>query len=297
VAGGRCSNCLPGSRPSNIWTRGTYFEGLLAFYRITRNRRLPTTPCSGARFMTGSCAAVTPTCRTIASARRKATLNFTSSTHANEPAGARHQQREQLGRQDSVARVTYVDAIHMSLPLFAKLSVVTGNTNYAAKMYAYFNYTKTSLRLWNANDHLWYRDANFLANYTASDGTQQKVIGRAATAGRSWRSPGSWTCCPQTIRTTPSICKPSRKWPQRSSSCNAPTASGTSTSATQRLSRPGDQRHGDVHLWTCLGINHGHLDANTYLPAAINGWNALATGALHHTSDATTVSRLRAGHR
>jgi hypothetical protein len=34
------------------------------------------------------------------------------------------------------------------------------------------------------------------------------------------------------------------------------------------------------------GINHGYLDANTYLPVVINGWNALANGALHHTSGA-----------
>jgi hypothetical protein len=35
------------------------------------------------------------------------------------------------------------------------------------------------------------------------------------------------------------------------------------------------------------GINHGYLDASAYLPTVINGWNALANGALHHTSDAT----------
>jgi hypothetical protein len=33
------------------------------------------------------------------------------------------------------------------------------------------------------------------------------------------------------------------------------------------------------------GINRGYLDTNTYLPAAIAGWNALAVGALHHTTD------------
>ena len=32
------------------------------------------------------------------------------------------------------------------------------------------------------------------------------------------------------------------------------------------------------------GINHGYLDTNTYLPAVINGWNALAVGALHHST-------------
>ena len=34
------------------------------------------------------------------------------------------------------------------------------------------------------------------------------------------------------------------------------------------------------------GINHGYLDTNAYLPAVINGWNALASGALHHSTGA-----------
>jgi len=32
------------------------------------------------------------------------------------------------------------------------------------------------------------------------------------------------------------------------------------------------------------GINHGYLDRSSYLPAVISGWNALANGALHHTT-------------
>jgi hypothetical protein len=29
-----CNSCLSGSHASNIWTRGTYFEGALALYRL-----------------------------------------------------------------------------------------------------------------------------------------------------------------------------------------------------------------------------------------------------------------------
>ena len=32
-----CSSCLPGPHPSNIWTRGTYFEGVLALYRLNHD--------------------------------------------------------------------------------------------------------------------------------------------------------------------------------------------------------------------------------------------------------------------
>src|SRR5579871_1438054 len=32
-----CSSCLPGPHPSNIWTRGTYFEGVIELYRINHD--------------------------------------------------------------------------------------------------------------------------------------------------------------------------------------------------------------------------------------------------------------------
>src|SRR5207302_1303573 len=32
-----CKDCLPGKRPSNIWTRAVYFEGALALHRINKD--------------------------------------------------------------------------------------------------------------------------------------------------------------------------------------------------------------------------------------------------------------------
>jgi unsaturated rhamnogalacturonyl hydrolase len=45
-------------------------------------------------------------------------------------------------------------------------------------MYSYFHYIQNvygrSNGLYNATDHLWWRDTNYLSNYRASDGTTQK---------------------------------------------------------------------------------------------------------------------------
>src|SRR5271170_1194854 len=35
-----CSSCLSGGHPTTIWTRGTYFEGDLALYRINQDTNI-----------------------------------------------------------------------------------------------------------------------------------------------------------------------------------------------------------------------------------------------------------------
>src|ERR1700691_1710267 len=35
-----CSSCLSGSHPTTIWTRGVYFEGDLALYRISQDTNI-----------------------------------------------------------------------------------------------------------------------------------------------------------------------------------------------------------------------------------------------------------------
>ena len=35
-----CNSCLSGNHPTTIWTRGTYFEGDLALYRINHDTNI-----------------------------------------------------------------------------------------------------------------------------------------------------------------------------------------------------------------------------------------------------------------
>jgi rhamnogalacturonyl hydrolase YesR len=284
-----CSNCLPGNHPSNIWTRGTYFEGALALYRINLDPAIynyavqwgtfhnwalvgadntdtsPDDQCAGQDYIELYQFDTTQTNRLT---HITANVNFWVSG-------------------STVQRWTYVDALHMSMPAFAKLTAITGSTNYPAKMYSYFNYTKTTLGLFNAADYLWYRDTSFFTNYVASDGTTQKCYWAR---GNGW----AFAALARTMdvlstndahyaeyRQTFQNMAPALKAVQRSDGF-------WNVNLAYANDYPGPESSGTA-LFTYgmpWGINRGYLDINTYLPTVINGWNALATGALHHSTNA-----------
>ena len=98
-------------------------------------------------------------------------------------------------------------------------------------MYSYFHSIKSvfgsSNGLYNVTDHLWWRDTNFMANYTASDGTKQKCYW---SRGNGWAFVAlarTWMCFPPMTCTMPSICRPFRKWLRPSKPCSGRMVSGT----------------------------------------------------------------------
>jgi hypothetical protein len=85
--------------------------------------------------------------------------------------------------------------------------------------------------------------------------------------------------------TRPSICKPSRTWRRPSRPCSGPDGFWN-VNLGYTNDYPGPESSGTACFTYGMawGIHHGYLDASTYLPAVINGWNALAIGALHHST-------------
>lgn len=49
-----CSSCLPGSHAGNTWTRGVYFEGALALYRINHDVGISNYAVNWGSFLAGS---------------------------------------------------------------------------------------------------------------------------------------------------------------------------------------------------------------------------------------------------
>jgi unsaturated rhamnogalacturonyl hydrolase len=286
-----CSSCLPGNRPSNIWTRGTYFEGVLAFYRINQDPAIYDYAVQWGTFHNWALrygdtdTAPDSQCapQSYIELYQFDTTQTNRLTHAISNANY-------WVSSPTVSRWTYVDAIHMSMPMFAKLVPITGNTNYAAKMYSYFNYTKSTIGpsngLYNTTDHLWWRDTSFLTNYTASDGTTQKCYW---SRGNGW----AFVALARTMDVLPTNDAHYAEYRQTFQEM------AVAIKAVQRLDGfwnvnlgytndyPGPETSGTAMFTYGLawGINKGYLDINTYLPAVINGWNALATGALHHSTN------------
>jgi rhamnogalacturonyl hydrolase YesR len=297
-----CSSCLSGGHPSCIWTRGTYFEGSLALYRINHDTNIYNYAVQWGVFTNWN-------------------LRYgdTDNSPDDQCAGQEYVELYQLDTSQTnrlthivnnvnfwmsgnvgLSAWTYVDSIHMSMPAFAKLGVLNSNvistlkTNatYLPMMFTNFNAIKSiygrSNGLYNATDHLWWRDTNFLANYTASDGTTQKCYW---SRGNGWAFvalartmdvlPTNDTHYAEYLQTFQQMA-PAIKTVQRADGFWNANLAYTND-------YPGPESSGTACFvyGMAWGINHGYLDANTYLPAVIAGWNALAVGALHHSNDTT----------
>lgn len=160
-------------RPSNIWTRGVYYEGLMALYAIYPRedyykytldwsefhqwsyRNGPTTRnaddyCAGQAYID-----MYRLCPTPAWIRKvKANLDMLVNTPQN-------------------GDWSWVDAIQMGMPVFAKLGATLNEPKYYDKMWDMYEHTRNRTGgngLYNPADGLWWRDADFTPPYTEPNG-------------------------------------------------------------------------------------------------------------------------------
>jgi unsaturated rhamnogalacturonyl hydrolase len=296
-----CATCLPGPHPSCIWTRGTYIEGVLALYRLNHDTNIYNYAVQWAAFTNWSLrygdkdTAPDDQC----AGQDYIELYQFDPSQTNRLAHIVNNANYWVGRNQGTSSWTYVDSLHMSMPAFAKLSVLnsnligalTTNSAYSPAMYSWFHFIKDvygrSNGLYNATDHLWWRDTNFMANYTASDGTTQKCYW---SRGNGW----AFVALARTMDVLPASDPHYAEYLQTFKDMAAALQAAQRPDGFWNVNLactndyPGPESTGTACFTYGLawGINHGYLDANTYLPAVINGWNALAAGALHHSTGA-----------
>jgi len=296
-----CKNCLSGGHPSCIWTRGTYFEGDLALYRINHDPNIYNYAVQWGAFTNWSLRyGDTDTSPDDQCAGQEyIELYQFDTTQTNRLTHIVNNVNFWMSGSVGLSEWTYVDSIHMSMPAFAKLSVLDSNvlstlkTNYtySPQMYSCFHKIQgvygPSNGLYNASDHLWWRDTNFLANYTASDGTKQKCYW---SRGNGW----AFVALARTMDVLPTndlhFAEYLQTFQDMAVALKAVQRSDGFWNVNLAYTNdyPGPESSGTACFTYGLawGIIHGYLDRNTYLPAVINGWNALAIGALHHSTNA-----------
>ena len=133
------------SRPSNIWTRAVYYEGLMALYRIDPETMYYTYAVQWAE-----------------GHRWEPAYGGTTTRNAdNQACGQTYIELYQIDPQPQrIAKIKtdidnmihssaindwwWVDAFQMAMPVFAKLGAVYQDTTYFSKMYQMYMYTKTA---------------------------------------------------------------------------------------------------------------------------------------------------------
>lgn len=270
-------------RPSNIWTRGVYYEGLMALYSIyphedyykythdwatfhkwgMRNgntTRNADDHCCGQAYidMYRICPSSPEMIRNI-----KASIDMVVNT-------------------PQVGDWTWIDAIQMAMPIFAKFGKMTGEQKYYNKMWDMYEYSRNTHGggLYNAKDGLWWRDADFCPPYKEPNGEDCY-----------WSRGNGWVYA-ALVRVLDEIPADEK---HRTDYINDFIAMSKALKKCQRKdgfwnvslhdeTNFGGKETSGTALFVygmAWGIRQGILDRKEYLPLVLNAWNALVKEAVH----------------
>ncbi|HEX3008425.1 MAG TPA: glycoside hydrolase family 88 protein [Bacteroidales bacterium] len=270
-------------RPSNIWTRAVYYEGLMALYAVFPKeeyyryaydwaafhkwdyRNGATTRnaddyCAGQTYI--DLYRLNPDSENIR--KVKANLDMLVNTPANDD-------------------WTWVDAIQMGMPVFAKLGRTLNEPKYYDKMWNMYEYSRNKIAgrgLFNAPDGLWWRDAGFLPPYKEPNGKNCY-----------WSRGNGWVYA-ALVRVLNEI--PANET-HRNDYVTDFLAMTRALKACQRkdgfwnVSLLDESNFGGKELTgTSLfvygmawGINNGILNREEYLPLVLKAWNGMTRDAVH----------------
>lgn len=158
-------------RPSSLWTRAVYYEGLMALYEIDKNAVYIEYTDKWANF------------------HKWTPRNGTSTTDADDQCCSQvylerfamtddsamfYPTRENLQKQmqTKIGWWTWIDAIQMAMPVYAQMYAITGDRAYiehGMKMYRWIR-NECGGGLFNLKDGLWWRDADYVPPYKEKDG-------------------------------------------------------------------------------------------------------------------------------
>ena len=271
-----------GPRPSNIWTRGVYYEGLMALNDVDPDptylrysldwanhhkwgmRRGPND-----RNADDQCCAQTYIDLYLKDPKPERIQDITSAVEA----------MTQSTKKDDWF---WIDALQMAMPVFSKLSALRHEPAIAEKMYQMYTYTKQKdgLGLYNAMDHLWWRDKDYLPPYKEPNGDSCY-----------WSRGNGWvvTALVRVLSTLPPEDPHRAEYLQDlrdmlealvplqrddgfwNVSLHDPTHFGGKETTGTALFVYG-------MAW---GVRNGHLPKEKYLPVIAKAWNALIKDAVH----------------
>ncbi|MDD5184648.1 MAG: glycoside hydrolase family 88 protein [Paludibacter sp.] len=274
------------SRPSNLWTRGTYYEGLMQLYSITADAKLLKYSVDWGTYhhwqptYTGT--TVTRNADNQCCGQTYLELFQLDPTKAERIATMQTSIDAMLNSSKS-NDWWWIDALHMAMPVFAKFGVIKNDSRYYEKMYDLYNYTKSQAKgvgLYNPADSLWYRDSVYLPPKTSPNGLPVY-----------WSRGNGWVFAaltrtldviPVTASHRDEYISTFKKMAakliriQREDgfwNCNLGDANDYG----------GKESSGTVFFIYGLawGINNGILDSITYYPSVTKAWNGLINYALH----------------
>lgn len=273
------------TRPSNLWTRGTYYEGLMQLYYLSQEATLLKYAVDWGTFhqWQPTYTGFTPTRIADNQCCGQTYLELYQIDPKPERIATMQSSIDLMVNTTKVNDWWWIDALHMAMPVFTKFGIIKNDNKYYEKMYDLYNYTKNQakgLGLYNKADSLWYRDSVYLPPTKSPNG---KPV--------YWSRGNGWVfaALARTLDVMPANA------PHRDEYVNTFKQMAGKLIRIQRtdgfwncnLGDPNDyggkETSGTVFFTFGLawGINNNLLDSASYYKHVALAWNGLVKDALH----------------
>lgn len=264
-------------RPSNLWTRAVYFEGLMALYAIDPQERYTQYTDTWGNF------------------HQWTPRNGVTTVHADDQCCAQVylERYTQAGGKEKLEKVkenfdnqmargtnqdwTWIDAIQMAMPAYAQLYAITGERKYIDYAMQSYTWSRDTCggKLFNTEEGLWWRDANFVPPYKESDGKNCY-----------WSRGNGWVCAAY-VRVMSQLSTKDKYYKQLKKDYLAMMQAllplqredGFWNASLASQDFAGKELSGTALFLYAMswGVNNGILKAKTYRPAIDKAWAAIAS--------------------
>lgn len=270
-------------RPSNIWTRAVYYEGLMALYAVDKKKDYLNYAIDwGTKHNWGLRDGVKT---------RNADNQCCGQTYIDLYLMDKKEERikdikESIDIMKGTEKVddwNWIDALQMAMPVFVRLGVIYNDTTYFSRMYemyAFSKYKHGGNGLYNQAEKLWWRDKDFVPPYKEPNG------------GNCYWSRGNGWVVAALVRTLQMLPKSDphyNEYLQDYKDMLKAVLPLQRTDGFWNVSLADSTNYGGKELTgTALfvygmawGINNNIIDKATYWPAMLKAWNAMMKDCIH----------------
>lgn len=284
-------------RPSSLWTRAVYYEGLMELYKVDAQQRYIDYTDSWADFHKWtprngitSCDADDQCCEQTYLDRYMMTGQEKMIVHVKE--NLAHQMKTGNDRKANGALYgwwTWIDAIQMAMPVYSKMYRITGEQKYIDHAMRMYTWSRDTLAggLFNTQEGLWWRDADYVPPYKEKDGNNCY-----------WSRGSGWVYAAlvkvlEDLEAMPKLSKQSKKYYKSLKKDFVLMSNGLLKCQREdgfwNPSLMSEANYGGKELTgTALflygmswGMNHGLLKNKQYKPACDRAWKAMVKDAVH----------------
>jgi Predicted unsaturated glucuronyl hydrolase involved in regulation of bacterial surface properties, and related proteins len=270
-------------RPANIWTRAVYYEGLMALYEIDKQKKYYDYAVDWAEKHKWSMRSGANTRNADDQTCGQAYIDLYLIDKKPERIKDIKTSIDGMVKSEKKDDWNWIDAIQMAMPVFAKLGDLYNDTSYFRKMYDLYAFTKYNhggKGLYNAAEHLWWRDKDFVPPYKEPNGENCY-----------WSRGNGWVVA-ALVRTLSLLPKTDPHYNEYLQDYKDLCAAllplqrndGFWNVSLHDSTHFGGKETSGTALFTygfAWGLNNKILDKKIYKPVAVKAWNAMMKDAVH----------------